>query len=45
VDNFQLSVNAPTSAAPTVFLGTGFGNFSMVMSGTLDAGNVTLHTQ
>ncbi len=45
VDGFQLSVDAPTSGTPSVFLGTGFGNLSMVMTGTLEAGNVTLHTQ
>ena len=45
VDSFQVSVNDPTSGTPSVFLGTAFGNFSMVMTGTLEAGNVTLHTE
>jgi len=45
VDGFQLTVNDPTSGSPTVFLGTDFGGSSMTMSGTLDGGNVTLHTQ
>jgi len=45
VDGFQLTVTAPTSASPTVFLGTGFGSSSMTMSGTLDCGNVKLHAQ
>jgi hypothetical protein len=45
VNDFQLSVNDPTSGTPSVFLGTDFGNFSMVMTGTLEAGNVTFHTQ
>jgi hypothetical protein len=45
VNDFQLSVSDPTSGTPSVFLGTDFGKFSMVMTGTLQAGNVTLHTQ
>jgi hypothetical protein len=45
VNGFQLSVSDPTSGTPSVFLGTDFGNFSMVMTGKLEAGNVTLHTE
>jgi hypothetical protein len=45
VNGFQLSVSAPTSGTPSVFLGTDFGNFSLVMTGKLEAGNVTLHTE
>jgi hypothetical protein len=45
VSDFQLTVNDPTSGTPSVFLGTDFGNFTMVMNGTLEAGNVRLHTQ
>jgi hypothetical protein len=43
VDGFQLTVTAPASASPSIFLGSSFGDFSMIMSGTPEAGNVTLH--
>ena len=43
IDSFQLNVSAPEGGPTTAFLGVTIGDRSLTWSGTLEAGNFTLH--
>jgi hypothetical protein len=45
VDGFQLTVSTPGSDSPTAFLGITVGDKTVNLSGTLQQGNVTIHTE
>lgn len=44
VEGFQLNVSTSDPEAPTVFIGIS-GTLGMVLSGTLEKGNVVIHTE
>jgi hypothetical protein len=43
IDSFQLNVSAPVGGPATAFLAVTVGDHNLIWSGTLEAGNFTLH--
>jgi hypothetical protein len=45
IDSFQFNVSAPPGTSPFVFLAVSAGDLTFIWEGTLELGNVTIHSK